>query len=100
MNTPPDLQKDAYKVTEELVDLSSMAMEYFKEKLEPTLREISYLSPDFTFWDSLATAKREFRALKHSSRRGNTNRSLELKRGCFCHLNSLYLKTVDCFCIS
>ena len=61
MNTGPELQKDAYKVTEELVDLSSMAMEYFKDKLEPTLREISYLSPDFTFWDSLANGKRELK---------------------------------------
>lgn len=29
-----------YKVTDELFDLSTMAMEYFREKLEPTLPEI------------------------------------------------------------
>jgi len=37
----------AYKVTDELFDLSSMAMEYFKEKIEPVLPEISYFSTDF-----------------------------------------------------
>ncbi|CAB3381009.1 Hypothetical predicted protein [Cloeon dipterum] len=36
-----------YKVTDELFDLSTMAMEYFKEKIEPTLPEISYFDPDF-----------------------------------------------------
>lgn len=38
----------AYKVTDELFDLSTMAMEYFKEKIEPTLPEINLLSHDFT----------------------------------------------------
>jgi len=32
----------AYKVTDELFDLSTMAMEYFKEHIEPTLPEITY----------------------------------------------------------
>lgn len=32
----------AYKVTDELFDLSTMAMEYFKEHIEPTLPEINY----------------------------------------------------------
>lgn len=36
-----------YKVTDELFDLSTMAMEYFKDKIEPTLPEISYFDPDF-----------------------------------------------------
>ena len=36
-----------YKVTDELFDLSTMAMEYFKEKIEPTLPEISYFGTDF-----------------------------------------------------
>jgi F-box protein 28 len=34
-------------VTDELFDLSTMAMEYFKDKIEPTLPEISYFDPDF-----------------------------------------------------
>ncbi|EEZ98462.1 F-box only protein 28 [Tribolium castaneum] len=36
-----------YKVTDELFDLSTMAMEYFKEKIEPDLPEIAYFNTDF-----------------------------------------------------
>uniref|UniRef100_A0A1B6KHQ1 F-box domain-containing protein n=1 Tax=Graphocephala atropunctata TaxID=36148 RepID=A0A1B6KHQ1_9HEMI len=36
-----------YKVTDELFDLSTMAMEYFKERIEPTLPEIAYFGTDF-----------------------------------------------------
>ncbi|XP_076651603.1 F-box protein dampened isoform X2 [Halictus rubicundus] len=36
-----------YKVTDELFDLSTMAMEYFKERIEPTLPEIPYFGADF-----------------------------------------------------
>ncbi|XP_018329168.1 F-box only protein 28 [Agrilus planipennis] len=36
-----------YKVTDELFDLSTMAMEYFKEKIEPDLPEIAYFGTDF-----------------------------------------------------
>ncbi|KAL1132291.1 hypothetical protein AAG570_010248 [Ranatra chinensis] len=36
-----------YRVTDELFDLSTMAMEYFKERIEPTLPEISYFGTDF-----------------------------------------------------
>lgn len=36
-----------YKVTDELFDLSTMAMEYFKEQIEPTLPEIPYFGADF-----------------------------------------------------
>ncbi|XP_054707130.1 F-box only protein 28-like [Uloborus diversus] len=36
----------AYKVTDELFDLSTMAMEYFKEHIEPGLPEVSYFSTD------------------------------------------------------
>lgn len=36
-----------YKVTDEMFDLSTMAMEYFKEKIEPNLPEIAYFSSDF-----------------------------------------------------
>jgi len=36
-----------YRVTDELFDLSTMAMEYFKEHIEPTLPEISYFGTDF-----------------------------------------------------
>lgn len=36
-----------YKVTDELFDLSTMAMEYFKERIEPMLPEIPYFGADF-----------------------------------------------------
>lgn len=36
-----------YKVTDELFDLSTMAMEYFKERIEPRLPEIPYFGADF-----------------------------------------------------
>ena len=36
-----------YKVTDELFDLSTMAMEYFKDHIEPLLPEITYFATDF-----------------------------------------------------
>ncbi|KAL1431461.1 hypothetical protein MTO96_014191 [Rhipicephalus appendiculatus] len=42
----------AYKVTDELFDLTTMAMEYFKEHIEPTLPEISYFAADFLDYPS------------------------------------------------
>jgi F-box protein 28 len=36
-----------YKVTDELFDLSTMAMEYFKDHIEPMLPEIAYFTADF-----------------------------------------------------
>ncbi|XP_054257073.1 F-box only protein 28-like [Macrosteles quadrilineatus] len=41
-----------YKVTDELFDLSTMAMEYFKERIEPTLPEIAYFGTDFLDFSS------------------------------------------------
>ncbi|KAI5723752.1 hypothetical protein M8J76_010449 [Diaphorina citri] len=46
IKTTPRLARP-YKVTDELFDLSTMAMEYFKEKIEPTLPEITYFGTDF-----------------------------------------------------
>jgi len=37
----------AYKVTDELFDLSTMAMEYFKENIEPSLPDLTYFGSDF-----------------------------------------------------
>lgn len=36
----------AYKVTDELFDLTTMAMEYFKEHIETTLPEVTYFAAD------------------------------------------------------
>ena len=46
IKTTPALSR-AYKVTDELFDLSSMAMEYFKEHIEPRLPEITCFSSEF-----------------------------------------------------
>lgn len=46
IRTTQKLQRP-YKVTDELFDLSTMAMEYFKEKIEPSLPEIAYFNADF-----------------------------------------------------
>lgn len=36
-----------YKVTDELFDLSTMAMEYFKEHIEPGLPDLAYFQSSF-----------------------------------------------------
>lgn len=36
-----------YKVTEELIDLSTMAMEYFKDHIESTLPQFGFFSKNF-----------------------------------------------------
>ena len=40
---------------DELFDLSTMAMEYFKEHIEPTLPEITYFGADFLDFTSFAS---------------------------------------------
>ncbi|KAH8300638.1 hypothetical protein KR018_000492 [Drosophila ironensis] len=42
----PQLQRP-YRVTDELFDLSTMAMEYFKDRIEPTLPGLAYFNKDF-----------------------------------------------------
>jgi F-box protein 28 len=46
IRTTPTLARP-YKVTDELFDLSTMAMEYFKENIEPNLPDIAYFSKDY-----------------------------------------------------
>lgn len=44
---------------DELFDLTTMAMEYFKENIEPTLPEITYFGADFLdFTTSFASKSR------------------------------------------
>jgi F-box protein 28 len=47
----------AYKVTDELFDLSTMAMEYFKEHIEPTLPEITFFGAEFLDFTTPFTSK-------------------------------------------
>ncbi|TRY69569.1 hypothetical protein TCAL_07637 [Tigriopus californicus] len=67
IHNTPNLGR-AYKVTDELFDLSTMAMEYFKEKLEPTLPDITYFAADFL--DDIAPYKTP---VKKQSQNGNSN---------------------------
>lgn len=48
----------SYKVTDELFDLSTMAVEYFKERIEPSLPDISYIGGfnDFHLFDSVSSS--------------------------------------------
>ena len=46
IKSTPNLGR-SYRVTDELCDLSTMAMEYFKENIEPTLPEITFFGTDF-----------------------------------------------------
>lgn len=48
-----------YRVTDELFDLSTMAMEYFRDRIEPTLPGIAYFNKDF-FKLPTTTKRREF----------------------------------------
>ena len=49
-----------YKVTDELFDLSTMAMEYFKERIEPTLPEITFFGAEFLDFATPFTCKLGF----------------------------------------
>lgn len=48
-----------YKITEELIDLSTMAMEYFKDHIEPTLPQFGFFSKDFCGGSSQSKCKSE-----------------------------------------
>ncbi|XP_063989619.1 F-box only protein 28 isoform X2 [Diachasmimorpha longicaudata] len=67
-----------FKVTDELFDLTTMAMEYFKEKIEATLPEIAYFGPDFldlagTFSSSSSVSK-PFICLDSAPLSGDSNK--------------------------
>ncbi|XP_034942697.1 F-box only protein 28 isoform X2 [Chelonus insularis] len=74
----PKLAKP-YKVTDELFDLSTMAMEYFKERIEPTLPEIAYFGADFLdFAGTFAspnTVSKQFICLDPTPLSGDTSKS-------------------------
>ena len=53
---------------DELFDLTTMAMEYFKENIEPTLPEITYFGADFLdFTTSFASKSRVIFSRKKNS---------------------------------
>lgn len=59
-------------VTDELFDLSTMAMEYFKEHIEPTLPEITYFGAEFLDFTSFATPTKRRSQSGSTSILGNT----------------------------
>jgi len=58
----------SHTVTEELFDLSDMAMEYFKDRIEPTLPEITCFIPDFLSFTSLDSCLQGIRESEENSR--------------------------------
>lgn len=60
IRTTPALARP-FKVTDELFDLSTMAMEYFREHIEPNLPDITYFNKDFT------SSTKPFKTLEVSS---------------------------------
>lgn len=60
IRTTPTLARP-FKVTDELFDLSTMAMEYFREHIEPNLPDITYFNKDYT------SSTKPFKTLEVSS---------------------------------
>ena len=54
-NQPPKGRGAYIFMEDELFDLTTMAMEYFKEHIEPTLPEITYFGADFLDFTSFAS---------------------------------------------
>lgn len=80
INITPKLARP-YKVTDELFDLSTMAMEYFKEHIEPTLPEIPYFGADFldftgSFTSSSSKISSSYLCLQPSSSTSNRDETL------------------------
>ena len=57
----------AYKVTDELYDLSTMAMEYFKDHVEPRLPEITYFGTEFLDFTTPFSCTFEFLSITTSN---------------------------------
>ncbi|KAJ6645885.1 F-box only protein 28 [Pseudolycoriella hygida] len=80
IRTTPKLGRP-YIIIEELFDLSTMAMEYFKEHLEPTLPEIAYFNKDFlNFGKHSATSTRKVSS-SHSSLPSPPQTNMVLRKG-------------------
>ncbi|KAH9528090.1 uncharacterized protein LOC124494548 [Dermatophagoides farinae] len=72
----------AYKVTDELFDLSTMAMEYFKESIEPKLPDVNYLILDYEQYPNLPSSLSSLEKGINSSNsccNGNNPKSARLK---------------------
>lgn len=72
----------AYKVTDELFDLSTMAMEYFKEFIEPKLPDVNYLILDYEPYPNLSSSLSSLEKGISSSNNcynGNSSKATRLK---------------------
>ena len=81
---------------DELFDLSTMAMEYFKEHIEPTLPEITYFGADyldFTSFSGTCKLKNDFTSFFFLS---NFSYSIEIivNKMCSTHYNILLIKVI------
>ncbi|XP_055840061.1 uncharacterized protein LOC129907741 isoform X2 [Episyrphus balteatus] len=63
-----------YRVTDELFDLSTMAMEYFKDHIEPNLPDIAYFNKDF--FNLPSTKRPSSSSLKVSSELSDSSSNL------------------------
>ncbi|KFM61956.1 F-box only protein 28, partial [Stegodyphus mimosarum] len=74
---------DVYKVTDELFDLSTMAIEYFKEHIEPTIPEFSFFTSDVSDSASLrSVSKAESSDSEEEVTVSSTERSFQALNKC------------------
>ncbi|ETN62267.1 hypothetical protein AND_006039 [Anopheles darlingi] len=81
IRTTPSLDRP-FKVTDELFDLSTMAMEYFKEHIEPNLPDIAYFTNSTKSFAALETSSSLMsRETSHSSSSSPPQSNMVLRKG-------------------
>uniref|UniRef100_A0ABK8FV56 F-box domain-containing protein n=1 Tax=Anopheles gambiae TaxID=7165 RepID=A0ABK8FV56_ANOGA len=81
IRTSPSLDRP-FKVTDELFDLSTMAMEYFKEHIEPNLPDIAYFTNSTKSFAALETSSSILsRDTSHSSSSSPPQSNMVLRKG-------------------
>uniref|UniRef100_A0A2M4AIN6 F-box domain-containing protein n=2 Tax=Anopheles triannulatus TaxID=58253 RepID=A0A2M4AIN6_9DIPT len=81
IRTTPSLDRP-FKVTDELFDLSTMAMEYFKEHIEPNLPDIAYFTTSTKSFAALETSSSLMsRDTSHSNSSSPPQSNMVLRKG-------------------
>ncbi|XP_053658578.1 putative uncharacterized protein DDB_G0282129 [Anopheles marshallii] len=81
IRTSPSLDRP-FKVTDELFDLSTMAMEYFKEHIEPNLPDIAYFTNSTKSFAALETSSSILsRDTSHSNTSSPPQSNMVLRKG-------------------
>uniref|UniRef100_A0A182JPK9 F-box domain-containing protein n=1 Tax=Anopheles christyi TaxID=43041 RepID=A0A182JPK9_9DIPT len=81
IRTSPSLDRP-FKVTDELFDLSTMAMEYFKEHIEPNLPDIAYFTNSTKSFAALETSSSILsRDTSHSNSSSPPQSNMVLRKG-------------------